>query len=81
MGRAEHRLGKLVKGLPEDLRFQGFFGVSAEVAVEAWEMMGEQKCLPSNPFFFIICGRLRLCESTLQTMKPYQECWGGVTRR
>jgi len=51
MGRAERRLGKLATGSPEDLRFRGFFGVSTEVAVEAWEMMGEQKCLPSNPLF------------------------------
>ena len=25
--------------------------MSEEVAVEAWEMMSEQKCLPSNPLF------------------------------
>ena len=41
MGRANRRLGKLLPGLPEDLRFRGHFGVSAEVAVEAWEMMNE----------------------------------------
>ena len=35
MGRANRRLGKLVTGLPEDLRFRGFFGVSTEVALEA----------------------------------------------
>ena len=35
MGRADRRRGKLVTGSPEDLRFQGFFGVSTEVAVEA----------------------------------------------
>ena len=51
MGRAERRLGKLATGSPEDLRFRGFFGVSTEVAVEAWEMMDEQKCLPSDPLF------------------------------
>jgi hypothetical protein len=51
MGRADRRLGKLVTGSPEDLRFRGFFGVSTEVAVEAWEMMDEQKCLPSDPLF------------------------------
>ena len=44
-------LGKLLPGSPEDLRFRGFFGVSAEVAVEAWELMDEQKCLPSDPLF------------------------------
>jgi hypothetical protein len=41
MGRANRRLGKLLPGLPEDLRFRGHFGVSAEVAVEVWEMMNE----------------------------------------
>jgi hypothetical protein len=33
------------------MRFRGFFGVSTEVALEAWEMMDEQKCLPSDPSF------------------------------
>ena len=51
MGRADRQLGKLVTGSPEDLRFRGFFGVSTEVALEAWEMMDEQKCLPSDPLF------------------------------
>ena len=51
MGRAEHRLGKLLPGSPKDSRFRGFFGVSAEVAVEAWELMDEQKCLPPTPTF------------------------------
>ncbi len=35
MGRAAQRLRKLLVGLPEDLHFRGFFGVSAEVPVEA----------------------------------------------
>jgi hypothetical protein len=49
MGRAEHRLGKLSTGSPEDLRFWGFFGVSADVAVEAWEMMENYNFLPPDP--------------------------------
>ena len=51
MGRANRRLGKLLPGLPEDLHFHGYFGVSAEVAVEAWEMMDKHNCLPSVPKF------------------------------
>jgi hypothetical protein len=51
MGQANQRLGKLLVGLPEDLRFRAFFGVSAEVAVEAWEMMADHSCLPPNPEF------------------------------
>ena len=51
MGWANRRLGKLLPGLPEDLRFRGHFGVSAEVAVEAWEMMNEHNCLTPNPKF------------------------------
>jgi hypothetical protein len=51
MGRADRQLGKLVTGSLEDLRFRGFFGVSTEVAVEAWEMMDKRKCLPSGPLF------------------------------
>jgi hypothetical protein len=51
MGWANRRLGKLLMCLPEDLRFCAFFGVSAEVAVEAWEMMGDHSYLPPNPKF------------------------------
>ncbi len=36
MGREAQRLGKLLPSSPEDLRFHGFFGVLAKVAVEAW---------------------------------------------
>ena len=52
MGQANHRLGKLHVGLPEDRRFCASFGVSAEVAVEAWAMMADRNCLPPNPKFF-----------------------------
>jgi hypothetical protein len=49
MGWANQRLGKLLMGSPKDLRFRAFFGVSAEVAVEAWEMMADHSsCLPPN---------------------------------
>ena len=51
MGRASRRLGKLLPGSPEDLRFRGYFGVSAEVAVQVWDMMGEHNCLPHDPKF------------------------------
>jgi hypothetical protein len=51
MGWANQRLGKLLVGSPEDLRFHAFFGVSAEVAVEAWEMMADHSCLPPNTKF------------------------------
>jgi hypothetical protein len=51
MGRANRRLGKLLLGLSVDLHFCGCFGVSAEVAVEAWEMMDGHNCLPPSPKF------------------------------
>ena len=51
MGRAERRLGKVTTGSPEDLRFRGFFGVSADVAVKAWEMMQSHNFLPPDPKF------------------------------
>ncbi len=51
MGRANPRLGKLLVGSPEDLHFCAFFGVSAEVAVEGWEMMADHSFLPPNPKF------------------------------
>jgi hypothetical protein len=49
IGWAAQRLGKLLMGLPEDLHFHGFFGVSAEVAVEAWQMMQDHNCHPPQP--------------------------------
>ncbi len=52
MGRTGHSLGTLLPSSPEDTRFRGYFGISAEVAVEAWEMMEELDCLPpSSPQF------------------------------
>jgi hypothetical protein len=51
MGRAQRKLGKLSTGSPEDVRFRSFFGVSADVAVEAWEMMRSYNLLPPDPKF------------------------------
>ncbi len=51
MGQAERRPEKLSTGLPKDLCFQVFFGVSANVAVEAWEMMENYNFLPPDPKF------------------------------
>jgi hypothetical protein len=59
MGRTNRRLGKLLPGLPEDLRFCGYFGVSVKVAVVAWEMMDETIASPLAPSFFFFCGHLR----------------------
>ena len=46
MGWTGHTLGTLLPSSPEATRFRGYFGISAEVAVEAWEMMEELDCLP-----------------------------------
>ncbi len=51
MGREARRLGKLLPGSPEDLRFRGFFGVLAEVAVETWQLMDGHNFLPPDPQF------------------------------
>jgi hypothetical protein len=51
MGQANRRLGKSLPGLPEDLCFCRYFGMSAEVAVEAWEMMDKHNYLPPVPKF------------------------------
>jgi hypothetical protein len=48
MGRAAHQLGILRPGSPEDRRFRGYFGVSAELALEAWDLMEEIGCLPPS---------------------------------
>jgi hypothetical protein len=52
MGRTSHTLGTLLLGSLEDTRFRGYFGISAEVAVEAWEMMEKLDFLsPLSPQF------------------------------
>jgi hypothetical protein len=51
MGRANRWLGKLLPGLPEDLHFSRYFGLSVEVALEVWGMMDEHNCLPPGPKF------------------------------
>ncbi len=51
MGRTSHTLGTLLPATPENKCFCGYFGVSAEVMVEAWEMMEELDCLPPLPRF------------------------------
>ena len=51
MGCTGHVLGILSPGSPEDLHHQGFFGVSAEVAVKVWNQMEElDLLLPSSQF-------------------------------
>ena len=81
MGRASRRLGVIHPGSPEDKRFRGYFGVSAEVAIEAWEMMIEHDYLPPSPHFFIICGHLHSCGCTQQMIRLYLWHWEGVTQR
>jgi hypothetical protein len=51
MGWVARWLGKLLVGSPKDLRFHKNFGVSLEVAVEAWQLMEDHNCLPPNPEF------------------------------
>jgi hypothetical protein len=51
MGQRSHRLGILLPGLSKDHCFRGYFGVSAEVPVEAWEMMEELDYLLPLPQF------------------------------
>ena len=48
MDHTGHALGILSLGSPKDLRHRGFFGVSAEVAVKAWNNMGELDLLPTS---------------------------------
>jgi hypothetical protein len=51
MGQTGHTLGTLLPSSLEDTCFCGYFGVSAEVAVEAWEIIEELDCLPPSPQF------------------------------
>ena len=49
MGNTNPKLGKLLPGSPEDRRFRGLFGVSAQVVVDAWRLMEINGVLPENP--------------------------------
>jgi hypothetical protein len=51
MGCTGHALGILSPGSPEDLHHWVFFGVSAEVAVKAWNKMEELDLLPPSSQF------------------------------
>ena len=55
MGRTSIRLGKLLPGSPEDIRFRGSFGVSAKVAKTTWELMEEHGLRPpgSDLLYFL----------------------------
>ena len=48
MGKTPN-LGKLLPGFPEDRRFRGLFGVSAQVVLDAWRLMDTHELLPDNP--------------------------------
>jgi hypothetical protein len=51
MGCASHVFGIISSGLPEDLHFQGVFGVYMEISVKAWGIMDEHDLLlPSAQF-------------------------------
>jgi hypothetical protein len=51
MGHKGHALGILSPESPKDLRDQVFVGVSAEVAVKAWNKMEELDLLPPSSQF------------------------------
>jgi hypothetical protein len=87
MGWTGHMLGTLLLGSPEDTRFCGYFGTSAEVAVEAWEMMEELDCLPPSPQFenyLLVLAFMRLYPANHKTFltmlggtdpKPIKKNW------
>jgi hypothetical protein len=74
MDQANQRLGKLLLGMPEDLRFCMFFGVSAEVLVTAWAMMENHSVLPHTSKFLHFYGRLHSCAHIPQMTPLSQVC-------
>ena len=44
-----NHLGTLLPGSPENRRFCGLFGVSAQAVVDAWRWMDVHGLLPNNP--------------------------------
>ncbi len=81
MGRTSHTLGTLLLGSPEDKRFCGYFGVSAEVTVEAWEMMEELDCLPPLPQFQHNLWALAFMQLYPANGSALSSTLGGVTQR
>ena len=79
MGRASRKLGKLLPGSPEDLRFRAFFGVSTQVAVTAWSLMEDHNVLPPNPKFVHFLWTLAF--NIPQTIPLSHVCWEGATPR
>jgi hypothetical protein len=51
MGCTSTRLGKLHSGSPEDVRFRGLFGVSAELVKTIWELMEGHGLHPTGSDF------------------------------
>jgi len=82
MGRTGHALGILPPGSPEDLRHCFFFGVSAEVAVKAWNEMEELDLLPPSSQFQHYLWALAFMHTYPPPTTPLsRNCWGGKTRR
>ncbi len=81
MGRTSHMLGTLLPGSPEDKRFCGYFGVSAEVMVEAWEMREELDCLPPLPQFHHYLWVLAFMQLYPANGSALSSTLGGVTQR
>ena len=77
MGRADKRLGKLLPGSPKDLRFRGYFGISAKVAVMAWDMMDEHDCLPFEPIFLHLLWALAFMKTYPANDKALSTALGG----
>jgi hypothetical protein len=77
IGWVAQRLGKLLVGSPEDLHFCGFFGVSAEVAVEAWQMMEDHNCLPPNPEFLHYLWALAFMQTYATKDEAFSRSLGG----
>ena len=72
---------KTCHGLAGRLSLPRVFGVSTEVAVEAWEMMDEQKCLPSDPSFLHYLWALAFMRTYPANDEALSRLVGGVTRR
>jgi hypothetical protein len=77
MGQANQRLGKLLVGSPKDLHSCAFFGVSAEIAVEAWEMMADHSCLPPNSKFLHYLWALAFMQTYPANNTSLLTLWGG----
>ncbi len=77
MDRTSTRLGKLLPGLPKDIRFCGLFGVSTELAKTIWKLMEYHGLHPSGIDFLHFLWALAFMQMYPPNNNTLSRVWGG----